>query len=267
MFGWRFVWRFVWGFISTGRCGRVRGLVNKSSATKIFGTASLAVIAVSIAVGAMLLAVFGGVFGFLRNPLATDEVDRTGPALLTAVRSLARIEGSSGTFQVVVDIEEDAKYLPGALKGQRIIYLAQGSASGTVELGGINETSMTVDEETKSVVFRVPHAEISNVRIDPKASRVLSYERGILDRLGDAVGEIDPLPQELNQRAEAQLNQAAVDSELIGRAEQSTEQVLRSIANGLGYTDVTVTFVEGPPAGATTLPATTKTVTTLETAA
>jgi Protein of unknown function (DUF4230) len=230
--------------------------VKKSSTTKMFGAASVAVIAVSVAVGAMLLAVFGGVFGFLKNPLATEKVDRTGPALLTAVRSLARIEGSSGTFQVVVDIEEDAKYLPGALKGQRIIYLAQGSASGTVELGGINETSMTVDEETKSVVFRVPHAQISNVRIDPKASRVLSYERGILDRLNDAVGQIDPLPQELNQRAEAQLNQAAIDSELVGRAEVSTEQVLRSIANGLGYDDVTVTFVEGPASGSTTPPRT-----------
>lgn len=236
------------------------GPVRKTSTTtKVFGAATIGVVAISLAIGALLVALFGGIFGFLKNPLASEKVDRTGPALLTAVRSLARIEGSSGTFQVVVDIEEDAKYLPGALKGQRIIYLAQGSASGTVELGGLDESSMSVDETLKSVVFTVPHAQISNVRIDPKASRVLSYKRGILDRLGDAVGEIDPLPQELNQRAETQLTEAATASELKQRAEASTEHVLRSIATGLGYTDVMVRFSDAPaaPPGAGTSAATT----------
>ncbi len=228
-----------------------QGAATKSStAARVFGVATLGVVAISLAIGALLVALFGGLFGFLQNPFATEKVDRTGPALLTAVRSLARIEGSSGTFQVVVDIEEDAKYLPGALKGQRIIYLAQGSASGTVELGGLNETSMTVDEALKTVQFRVPHAQISNVRIDPKASRVLSYERGLLDRLGDAVGEMDPLPQELNLRAETQLTEAATASELQQRAEASTEQVLRSVATGLGYSNVTVTFTDAPTGAA-----------------
>lgn len=208
--------------------------------------------AICLAIGAVLVALLGGIFGFLKNPLATEKVDRTGPALLTAVRNLARIEGSSGTFQVVVDVEQDAKYLPSALKGQRIIYLAQGSASGTVELGALNEKSMTVDETLKTVEFRVPHAQISNVRIDPKTSRVLSYERGLLDRLGDAVGKIDPLPQELNQLAETQLTEAATASELKQRAEASTEQVLRSIATGLGYTSVTVTFTDAPTGAAPT---------------
>jgi Protein of unknown function (DUF4230) len=199
-------------------------------------------LAAAVGMGALLVSLFGGVFGFLKNPFETKKVDRTGPALLTAIQNLARIEGSTGTFQVVVDIQEDAKYLPDALKGQRILYLAQGSASGTVELGDLDANHMIIDETTKSVTFRVPKAAINNVRIDPKASRVLSYKRGLLDRLGGAVSDLDPLPQELNIRAEQQLTEAAQASELRQRAEASTRNVLQSIAQGLGYTNVVVTF-------------------------
>jgi Protein of unknown function (DUF4230) len=199
-------------------------------------------LAAALALGALLVTMFGGVFGFLKNPFETKKVDRTGPAMLTAVQNLARIEGSSGTFQVVVDIQEDAQYLPAALKGQRIIYLAQGSASGTVELGGLDASKMTIDETTKTVTFRVPKAAINNVRIDPKVSRVLSYKRGILDRIGGALGGLDPLPQELNVLAEKQLTEAAKASELRQRAEASTRSVLQSIASGLGYKNVSVVF-------------------------
>jgi hypothetical protein len=204
-----------------------------------------------LALGALVLGVFvlfsllGGLFGFLRNPFATEKIDRTGPALLTAVQNLARVEGSSGTFQVVVDVEEDAKYLPDVLKGQRIIYLAQGAASGTVDLSDLDATAMTIDEATKSVEFRVPQAEINNIRIDLDASRVLSYDRGLLDRLGDVVGQADLMPSELTKRAEAELAKAATESDLRARAQQNTEQVLRSIASGLGYPTVKVVFV-GP---------------------
>jgi hypothetical protein len=199
-------------------------------------------LAAALALGALLVTMFGGVFGFLKNPFETKKVDRTGPAMLTAVQNLARIEGSSGTFQVVVDIQEDAQYLPAALKGQRIIYLAQGSASGTVELGGLDASKMMIDETTKTVTFRVPKAAINNVRIDPKVSRVLSYKRGILDRIGGALGGLDPLPQELNVLAEKQLTEAAKASELRQRAEASTRSVLQSIASGLGYKNVSVVF-------------------------
>jgi hypothetical protein len=199
-------------------------------------------LAAALALGALLVTMFGGVFGFLKNPFETKKIDRTGPAMLTAVQNLARIEGSSGTFQVVVDIQEDAQYLPAALKGQRIIYLAQGSASGTVELGGLDASKMTIDETTKTVTFRVPKAAINNVRIDPKVSRVLSYKRGILDRIGGALGGLDPLPQELNVLAETQLTEAAKASELRQRAEASTRSVLQSIASGLGYKNVSVVF-------------------------
>jgi hypothetical protein len=208
----------------------------------VLGAGSIAVLLGVLGLGAFVAVLAGGLFGFLKNPFETEKVDRTGPALLVAVRNLARIEGSSGTFQVVVDIEQDAKYMPSALKGQRLIYLAQGSASGTVDLGGVSEKTMTIDEATKSVTFVVPPAEINNVRVDLEGSRVLSNERGLFDRLGDAFGDNNPMPPELVVRAETQMQEAALSSDLKARAEASTERVLQSIGNGLGYANVSVKF-------------------------
>jgi Protein of unknown function (DUF4230) len=215
---------------------------NSTNRRPFLGAGSVAVLLGVLGLGAFVAVLAGGLFGFLKNPFATEQVDRTGPALLVAVRNLARIEGSSGTFQVVVDIEQDAKYMPSTLKGQRLIYLAQGSASGTVELGGISEETMTIDEATKSVRFVVPPAEINNIRVDLEGSRVLSNERGLFDRLGDAFGDNNPMPPELVVRAETQMKEAAQASDLKARAEASTERVLQSIGNGLGYPNVTVEF-------------------------
>jgi hypothetical protein len=224
------------------------GVTDRRNRRPLLGGMSILAIGGLVLGTVLLVSLFGGVFGFLKNPFKTEEVDRTGPALLTAVQNLARVEGSSGTFQVVVDIEKDAKYLPDTLKGQRIIYLAHGSASGTVDLSGLDASAMTIDETTKSVTFRIPQAQINNVRIDLSKSRVLSYDRGLLDRLGGLVREGVVMPAELTTRAEQQLTQAAAESDLRARAQANTEQVLRSIASGLGYPNVTIELI-GPQPG------------------
>ncbi len=209
------------------------------TARRAVGVVSLIVAAI---IGAMVISAVWRIAGVLKNPLATEKVDRTGPALITALTNMARVEGSSGTFQVVVDIQDDAKYVPAALKGERIIYLAQGSASGTVDLGGLNATSITVDEVLKTATIIVPQAQISNVRIDLTRSKVLSHERGLLDRLGGAAGDAPAMHPDLVARAETQLKDAATESQLRQRAEENTETLLRSIATGLGYTTVNVEF-------------------------
>ncbi len=202
---------------------------------------------VAAIVGALLITAVWRVVGAFSNPFATKKVDRTSPALMTALTDLARVEGSSGTFQVVVDIEEDTKNLPASLKGERIIYLAQGSASGTVDLSRLTGRAIVTDEKLKTAKIIVPRAEISNVRIDLTKSKVLSHQRGIIDRIEGAIDDESPMNPDLAMLAEKQLKAAADESELRARAEQNTRLLLTSIATGLGYTSVTVEFGEVQP--------------------
>jgi Protein of unknown function (DUF4230) len=210
-------------------------------------TTAIAALIVAAALGAVVITGIWKVVGAFKSPLATQRVDRTTPALMLALTDMARVEGSSATFQVVVDVQDEAKYVPKALKGERIIYLAQGTASGTVDLSKVTTTSITADEVAKTVTIVVPHAEVSNLRIDLTKSKVLSHERGLLDRIGGAVGEAPPMHPDLVARAEQELKKTAAESELRTRAEENTRLLLTRIANGLGFTTVTVEFGQRGP--------------------
>jgi Protein of unknown function (DUF4230) len=210
-------------------------------------TTAIIALVIAAALGAVIVTGIWKAVGAFKSPLATKRVDRTTPALMLALTDMARIEGSSGSFQVVVDIQDEAKYVPKALKGERIIYLAQGTASGTVDLAKLSSNSITTDETAKTVTIVVPHAEVSNLRIDLTKSKVLSHDRGLLDRIGGAVGEAPPMHPDLVKRAEQELKKIAAESELRMRAEENTKTLLTRIATGLGYTKVTVEFGSGGP--------------------
>ena len=48
-----------------------------------------------------------------------DTHDRSGPTLLKSIQDISRYDAASGNFQVVVDLEKDARFLPDALRGTR----------------------------------------------------------------------------------------------------------------------------------------------------
>jgi len=182
----------------------------------------------------------------LRNPFGTEEVDRTGPAVLQALQDISRYEAATGDFQVVVDVEHDAAYLPDAIRGDRTIFLAQGTVDASIDFTGISADAIQVHED-RSVTVTLPEATLSEARIDPEESRVVARDRGILDRLGAVLSDnpVDDTP--LYARAEDRLGQAAAEAGLADRAEANTRRMLDGLMGELGYDDVTVVF-ESPTA-------------------
>ncbi len=79
--------------------------------------------------------------------------------------------------------------------------------------------------------------------IDHDQTMVTGRQRGLLDRLGDAV-EAQPVDdQPLYQLATVRLSEAAVESDLIAEAEVSVRRTLTGLAERLGY-DPNVVTVE-----------------------
>ena len=75
---------------------------------------------------------------------------------------------------------------------------------------------------------------------------MFSRERGLLDRLGSVLSDNPTSERELYQLAQAKMQAAAAQSDLLARAEQNTRAMLESMLRSLGYTDVTVTFRDPP---------------------
>jgi Protein of unknown function (DUF4230) len=208
----------------------------------------------AIAAGVLLLVVLLAVtsLGTLRwwpsfpNPFGARQVDRSQPVLLKAIEDLEVFKAASGSFQVVVDLEESSRGIPLALKGQRTLFVAGGSVDAEVDFSGIGEGAIKVSPDGERVEVTLPRARLTQARVDPAQSRVFSRDRGLLDRLGSVLSDNPTSERELYQLAQAKMQAAAAQSDLQARAEQNTRAMLESMLRSLGYRDVTVTFRDPP---------------------
>jgi Protein of unknown function (DUF4230) len=177
------------------------------------------------------------------NPFAEKTHDRTGPALLRSIQDMSRYEAASGNFQVVVDLQKDAKFLPDSVRGKRTLYVGAGSVDAYVDLGRIKEHGgVTVSPDHTAATIRLPHAALEKPTLDPDRSYPVSQQRGILDRIGDFFSDNPGDQQTLDKLAVRHIARAAKESELTARAETNTTAMLRGLLHSLGYEKVTVHY-------------------------
>jgi Protein of unknown function (DUF4230) len=184
------------------------------------------------------------------NPMAVKTIDRTGPTLLTAISDMHTYQAASGEFQVMVDIEKDAKWLPSAIRGERVVLLAQGSVDAGVDLGAIGPRSIVTDSATGAITVTIPHATLGSAHVNLKYSTIVRHDRGLFDRIGSTFGDASQTDNAAFVLAEAKLQKAAIDSALLAKAEANTAAMLRQLIAGLGHPNVTIGFNDTPvPAG------------------
>lgn len=178
----------------------------------------------------------------LKDVFGTETRDRSGPALLESIRDISRYEAASGSFQVVVDLEKDAKYLPDAVRGTRTLYVGAGTVDAYVDLGRAGEDDVTVNEDRTAATLRLPHAELGEPSLDPDRSYAVSKQRGLLDRLGDLFSDNPNGEQAVQRLAVRHIGEAAKESGLTARAEKNTTDMLEGLLRSLGFEKVRVVY-------------------------
>jgi hypothetical protein len=182
----------------------------------------------------------------LPNPFAERTDVRSGPVLLKSIQDMNRFEGASGNFEVVVDLDKDAKFLPDAIRGKRTLYVGAGSVDAYVDFSAVGAGAVRVSDDRRSATIRLPHAALERTSLDPKNSYVVSQQRGLFDRLGDFFSGNPGDTQQLDQLAAQKIQTAARQTGLAARAETNTRSMLTRMLTSLGFRQVTVTF--GPAA-------------------
>ena len=223
--------------------GRVLPHVHLHDRRRPGGLLGTVAVVLLVAAAALGVARLGDLLPDLRNPFATETVDRTGPAVLKALADLHEYRAASGSYQVIVDLERDAKYLPPSLKGERTLFVGVGSVDASVDFGGISPASVQMSPDRRSVTVTLPRAQLSEARIDPGRSYVYERRRGLLDRLGAVFSDNPASERELFVLTEQRLEAAAAaEPGLVVRAEENTRTMLEGLLGTLGFTQVVVNF-------------------------
>jgi hypothetical protein len=198
--------------------------------------------------GLLVATVFGlkavNLFPTLRNPFATEKTDRSGPVLLQSIQDLSRYVAAEGNFQVIVDLQENKRFVPDLIFNQHTLFIGVGSVDAYVDFAGINEGAIVISPDNTSVEIKLPAPVLEKPSLNTDQSRVYAEERGLVNILGDLVGNDPNKQQQLYQLAESKIAEAAAQSELADRAEKNTRAMLESMLHQLGYERVTVTFVK-----------------------
>ncbi|MQA28194.1 MAG: DUF4230 domain-containing protein, partial [Micromonosporaceae bacterium] len=116
----------------------------------------------------LVLAAVAQVLGMLptwKNPFGEREVDRSQPVVLERIQDLSRYHAATGEFQVIVDLEQDAPFIPSSILGGRTLFVAAGTVDAYVDFSGVSKGAITVSEKEKSATVRLPHAELERVNL------------------------------------------------------------------------------------------------------
>jgi len=176
------------------------------------------------------------------SPLEPEVVDRSTPPLLLALDDLHEYHAATADLQVMVDLEIDTPWVPSVISGERINFMAFGTADAYVDFENLDGDAVTLSADGESATIVLPAPEMSEVRIDPEQSRVVDRDRGLVERVGGAFAE-DPVDdRELYALAERRLAAAAADSDVRDRAEANTRDMLTALARSFGVDEVTVEF-------------------------
>ncbi|MES4887964.1 DUF4230 domain-containing protein [Streptomyces sp. NPDC096012] len=196
------------------------------------------VLVLAVLFAGIRLAVLPGI----KDLFGTETKDRSGPALLKSIQDMSRYDAASGNFQVVVDLEKDAKFLPDAVRGTRTLYVGAGTVDAYVDLGQLGARDVSVDAGRTSATLRLPHARLGRPALDPDHSYAVSKQRGLLDRLGDLFSDNPNSEQAVQKVAVRHIGDAARSSGLTARAETNTTSMLQGLLHSLGFEEVRITY-------------------------
>jgi Protein of unknown function (DUF4230) len=196
---------------------------------------------------ALLISSIGGCFSFpgLDNPFRTETVDRSSPVVLKSIQDLERFQAATGHFEVIVDLEKDTQFVPAVIRGERVLFVAVGDVDAGVDFSGLDDDAVDVSDDGKSVVIELPHAEFFRARIDPTRSYVYDRDRGLIDRVASLFQDNPTSERELYRLSEQKLLQSARSgSGMLARSERNTRAMLTGLLGALGFTSVTIRFVD-----------------------
>lgn len=168
------------------------------------------------------------------NLFKTSQSETT---LLNSIQDTSKYVAAVGDFEVVVNDKDDNPLLPDVISGRQSLFVGAGTVNAYVDLSGLAEDDLTLSDDGKAVIIRLPEAQLEKPNLDQDRSKLVSQDRGVLDRINDALAV--PEQAKFYKMAEERIAAAAEKSELKKRATENTKAMLTGM---FGSMDIRATF-------------------------
>ena len=169
------------------------------------------------------------------HPTATIMPDPV--TIINAVRPLARLETIHYTVEKVITAEIGQEVL-GDLFGDRLLFIAHGVVIAGVDLSALSSQDITLSDGL--VEIDLPDPEIFVATLDNQKSSVYDRQTGLF-RQGDP--ELETLAR---QAAEEAIYQAAIEDDILQKANDNAELFLAQLLDDLGFEEVLFVPYEPP---------------------
>jgi hypothetical protein len=181
---------------------------------------------------------------FFKNPFKEQVTDRSQPPILLSIKDLARFVAAEGNFEVVIDLKRDRKFVPDWLLNQRTLFVGAGTVEAYVDFSTLTQDKIKETPDHKTVEIQLPQPQLADPKLDLERSYVFAEEQGLFNKIGEFFGGDPNRQRETLLVAEQRIASAAKVSGLTTRAQENTRKTLEGLLNALGYTNVTITFID-----------------------
>jgi hypothetical protein len=178
----------------------------------------------------------------LSNPFAETTVDRSSPALLRSISALSRYEAASGSFQVIVNLDQRSSWLPSFIMGSQTLFVGQGTDIAFVDFSKLKGSAITVSHNRTAVTVRVPSARLEPAVLNVRRSYVFAQQQGLLNRIGSFFSGNPNSQHQVYVLAAQKIHSAAMHSALLTQAQRNTRLMLTGLLRSLGFHQVTIIF-------------------------
>ena len=166
----------------------------------------------------------------------TTSFDASVPLVVEHIQSLSRLETVVYSLDTVVEGDKSSPVLPDLLAGDKILLVVHGQSIAGIDLARLKPEEVRIDPgDPHSVHVNLPPSEVFVTSLDNQHTRVYARSTGLL------VPADQNLESETRQKAQEQLQAAALSDGILDAARKNARATVAALLYSLGFQKVEVT--------------------------
>ena len=204
------------------------------------GTGALVSLFLALVLGAVTLGLFlhnaqqGLAARFASLITGRDRTFSSAPDVVAQIKRLNRLETVVYSLDTVVENKESSPVFPDLLAGDNLLMIVHGQTIAGIDFARLTPQDIQISDgrQGRSIRLRLPPSQVFATTIDNARSRVYARNTGLFVTA-------DPnLETATRQKAQADLQQAALQDGILNTASANARDTVRTMLEALGFAHV-----------------------------